>query len=464
MRKHIEFYIYKFLQTFNTKPISAMTRKGKRKTRLSERENALTGREHSASKSTEERESGEEEEQLSSGKPAPQASVSQTRQRVVPVATPETSLVDKVGGELLQKFEAMFFQYQLDVNRTTADAIREAMNGVRRDVRSLGERISKVEKTREGAQPIAAMPLENADTSSALGQGENAGKEEEQAATDRPGFTGRRLLTPSPQKERNYSDINKNKFKTIRDWGLKYDGGIKSIPIERFLFRVETLQRRHGISSNDLYASFHLLLTGAAQEWFWLYMEERTGEEEDGFTHLREALLDHFRKADCDEEIRQAMNERKQEHRESFDNFYACVRGMALTMKSPMAEGSLVNLMRRNLKSRIKNLIFGCQITTLAELKTQCRRAEKHLDEYERKFTKRTTIEEIDLPQGEECENGDRGPLLEAFERKERGSKRNEHFRKKADLTVTEKSGEQRCNSHFHNLKCSSVTRRVPGL
>lgn len=61
-----------------------------------------------------------------------------------------------------------------------------------------------------------------------------------------------------------------------------------------------------------------------------------------------------------------------------------------------MPELSLLNRMRKNLCSRIKNLIFGCHIQTLTELKAECKRAEKYIEELENEFSKRNSIDEID--------------------------------------------------------------------
>lgn len=43
----------------------------------------------------------------------------------------------------------------------------------------------------------------------------------------------------------------------------------------------------------------------------------------------KSALLHQYRKADYDEEIRQYINERNQEPRESLDYFYANIRDIA---------------------------------------------------------------------------------------------------------------------------------------
>lgn len=385
---------------------------------------------------------------------------SRTGQRYIPlgeITSPEVTLLDKVSGELLQKFESMFFQYQMDVNRTTADAIHEAMSKVRKNVRGLEERVSAVEKHRSD---------DNSDEGSESGSGERSlgdDRREQRAegspVGERRSGACRRLFTASADGNNNVVKTDKLKFKIIKDWGLRYAGNSKSIPIERFLFRVETLQKRHHISSQDLYANFHLLLEGAAQDWFWLFMEEHADGQSVGFPELRSALLSQFRKADCDEEIRQALNERKQEFAETFDEFYASIKGMAFTMKTKMPELSLVNLMRRNLKYKIKNLIFGCRIETLNQLKEECRRAEKHLKEQEQKFPRRKLVDEMEAP----FEDPDikEAVSLEALEgRGHKAFHRNESKQGAKDprtgQTATKPKSEEdgRCNSRFHDLVC----------
>lgn len=80
--------------------------------------------------SAEDHESGQ---QLSSEEVKPEVSRTHPRQRGTPmgdIASPEANIVDKVGGEILKKFESMFIEYQMEVNRTTAEAVREAMDTV----------------------------------------------------------------------------------------------------------------------------------------------------------------------------------------------------------------------------------------------------------------------------------------------------------------------------------------------
>lgn len=224
------------------------------------------------------------------------------------------------------------------------------------------------------------------------------------------------------------------------------------------MFRVETLQKKHNIPIDDLYANFHLLLGGPAQEWYWLYMEENADSETNHFSKFRLAFLDQFRRADCDEEIRSAMNERKQGQNETFDEFYAVIKGMSFTMKNKIPEQSLVNIIRRNLKPRIKNLIFGCKIERFEQLKKECKRAEKHLSEFENRPKYGKKLEEVSWLEeepGDELSN----TAVEALERRP-GSYNTADDRRKnlsnvGHLTSKEEKKPQcPCDSPFHRLSC----------
>lgn len=252
-----------------------MTKKGGRKTGLRSDGTPAADRGTAAADSVEDVAVVEQANEGMDGSPSPlgveqAATTSRTGQRLIAaedIPSPEASLIDKVSGKLLQKFEVIFFQYQMDVSRTTTEAIREAMNTVRKDMKSLGERISDVESNRLNHKATAEIEQQQRlpDAHSVTSDIDETVAEEEHTSDEPQKHGRRRLFTPSTQGKPSYSDKEKSKFKTIRDWGLKFDGSSKSIPIERFLFRVETLQERHNISSDDLYASFHLLLEGAAQ-------------------------------------------------------------------------------------------------------------------------------------------------------------------------------------------------------
>lgn len=268
-----------------------MPRKGRKKTASQSKTAQQADKKNDDVSSTEDIELIEERcdrdrENTPSNEEVRPASPPRRQQRVIAAGempTPEATLLEKVSGELMQKFEMMFFEYQMDVSRAATEAIRDAMGTVHREVRTLGERVTEVERARTAKGAEGGREVEEV-------KGQNKDGADENAVGFRRPDACRNLFNPPVFGRHSLVDRNKNKLKIIKDWGLKYDGSSKSIPIERFLFRVETLQKRHEISQEDLCANFHVLLDGTAQEWFWLYMEEHSGDEVGGFENLRDAL------------------------------------------------------------------------------------------------------------------------------------------------------------------------------
>lgn len=350
--------------------------------------------------------------------------------------------VDSLKG-LMSKFQQMFVKHQLDMSVATTEAVQNAIKGLKKDVDGITGRLSTLER---GSIDHGSGTRNDINT--------DISQNRRRLFNDMSGGTPAR-------KDSFFNDSTENRRgKRVRDWSLKYDGSQKSIPVERFLFRVETLQKRHGISSDELYANFHLLLEGRAQEWYWLYMEEHGDEETQDFENFRKSFSDQFRQADCDEEIRTAMNERKQGYNEAFDEFYAAIRGMAFTMKTKIPEPSLVNIIRRNLRPRIKNLIFGCKIENLEQLKIECRRAEKHLSEFENKSVIKKKIDEVSWENEETAaEREQEGGSLEAFERRTRPfnpSANSRGMMQPCEKSVAKDAGRPTCpcDSPFHRLYC----------
>ncbi|XP_036325534.1 uncharacterized protein LOC118738714 [Rhagoletis pomonella] len=73
--------------------------------------------------------------------------------------------------------------------------------------------------------------------------------------------------------------------------------------------------------------------------------------------------------------------ERKQMPNESFDEFYSEIHNMTFRLRKKIPEKEMVGIIRGNIKSYIANLTFASKMETLAELKAECKRAEKVIKE-----------------------------------------------------------------------------------
>lgn len=156
--------------------------------------------------------------------------------------------------------------------------------------------------------------------------------------------------------------------------------------IESFIFRIETLQKKNGLSHDQLLTNFHHLVSGPAERWYWQYLEENQGDELLSYFDLKTELLHQFQDSKRDHEILRAIMDRRQLPQESIDEFYGDVRTLILQMTNRPTELDLVDIIRHNLKDRVATLIFGCSVTSIRQLREECRRAEKHLLTRENKF------------------------------------------------------------------------------
>lgn len=160
----------------------------------------------------------------------------------------------------------------------------------------------------------------------------------------------------------------------IRWYWQKYDGG-------KLHFRIEKMREQYGISYYQLFTDFHCMVTGSALKWYWQVLEDHADEPDFGYFELKAELLNHFKTAESDYEIIREIMERKQLPQESFEDFYSEVHNLTFRLRKRIPEQELVSIIRSNLKPYLSNLTFASKISTLAELKTECKRAEKVIKE-----------------------------------------------------------------------------------
>lgn len=152
----------------------------------------------------------------------------------------------------------------------------------------------------------------------------------------------RRSNEPGPSSLGKPVDIHK--------WGVRFDGSSKSMSVESFFFRIETLQRKNGLTEEHLLANFHHLVTGAAERWYWEYMEENAEQASLTYLDLKLELIDQFKHSRRDHEILRTIMERRQQPHETFDDFYSDIRTLTLQMRIRPHEDDLVSILRQNLK------------------------------------------------------------------------------------------------------------------
>ncbi|KAI9575149.1 hypothetical protein GQX74_009405, partial [Glossina fuscipes] len=136
----------------------------------------------------------------------------------------------------------------------------------------------------------------------------------------------------------------------LNRWQVKFDGSGKGLTVESFVFRVERLRQQHQISHEELFAEFHCLVTGQASKWYWQLLEDRERDVTFDYLTLKAELLNQFKTADSDYELIREIMERKQQHAESFEDYYAEIHDLTFRLRRKIPELEMIKIMKSNVK------------------------------------------------------------------------------------------------------------------
>lgn len=166
---------------------------------------------------------------------------------------------------------------------------------------------------------------------------------------------------------------------TIQSWNVRFDGSMKGLRCEEFIYRITCLTRENFNGNfNHICRNLHVLLTGKAKEWYWRYHKSVESIEWEAFClAFRWQYKDYRTSFD----IREELHSRKQKPNESFEAFYDAVHEILDQLPSPMADQEIIEIISRNLRPEIRHELLYVDIYSLAELKKLCLKREKLLSE-----------------------------------------------------------------------------------
>lgn len=184
----------------------------------------------------------------------------------------------------------------------------------------------------------------------------------------------------------------------VEKWNIIYDG---SQDVSDFLFKIDTLKSRWNCSSEQVVASFHTLLRGKAESWFWSYLRQNTNTTYD---QLKLAIMKQFGQSEneCDKIVR--MIERRQLPKEPFDDYFMEMIGMNSRLSQPMNDNKMVDLIKNNVKESLGTLLFSYDLFSLEHLRDAARKAEKFLAKQHQLKVQKRFVSEIEQSMGEENE------------------------------------------------------------
>lgn len=200
----------------------------------------------------------------------------------------------------------------------------------------------------------------------------------------------------------------------LSKWQIKFDGSEKGMSVDSFIFRIEYLADTNGITLEELFSDFHCLLSGNAAQWYWQLLEDSRDNPGLDYQDMKRMLREAFRPAKTDVEILRDLVDRKQQFGESFDDFYAEMHKISFGIqKKKLSESELVNIIKGNLRGQLATMLFATPTSTLAELKAECRRAEKVIKEHRQKPPAR--VNEIKTETENEIPSSSTNCLVEAL-------------------------------------------------
>lgn len=157
----------------------------------------------------------------------------------------------------------------------------------------------------------------------------------------------------------------------VQKWNINFNPSSKeTIPIEQFLYRVEHLAKVYKISHNDLVNDVQFLLSGEACQYYWLFLKTTSNLN---WADLKVALVTRFKDRKTDFDIKFELHSRKQNvPRETFLEFYNAVLTISYTLKVPLSDSDLIDLLMRNMRDGLMISLAGESFTSIQELVKRC--------------------------------------------------------------------------------------------
>lgn len=190
---------------------------------------------------------------------------------------------------------------------------------------------------------------------------------------------GNRIDRSNPSQKEYCNLTNRNKEVEplrirIDKFGLNFNGNTRQMNVDTFIFRLEHLQSQYNIPWGEVLRDFHVLVSGQAEEWFWLGVETQQFSD---WPCLRYALPSRYQNTRTNCEIMRYLVERKQQHKESVYAYFHSMCQIRATLIQPISEYDMIRILKRNIKENIARIVYPIMISSVEQLRVECNEAEK---------------------------------------------------------------------------------------
>lgn len=148
-------------------------------------------------------------------------------------------------------------------------------------------------------------------------------------------------------------------------WQLRFGGGPKDLPVDEFVFRVETLARLSTLPQAALTLGLHQLLAGTAESWYWIFLRNQPNAT---WAQTRASLIRAFKANTSDAAIRRLIMDRLQRPGERFMEFQLAIQELEVRLSIRMSEQELLETLRRNMLPHIQDRLLFLPIYTVCDL------------------------------------------------------------------------------------------------
>lgn len=149
----------------------------------------------------------------------------------------------------------------------------------------------------------------------------------------------------------------------VEKWKLRFSGDPRGISVENFLYKATKLAEREGVSKQALLRDIHMLLEGAASDWFFTYVDGLVTWED-----FQNGITYRFGNPNKDQGIRSKIQERKQQRGESFIAFVSEIEKLNRMLSQPLSERRKFEVIWDNMRQHYRSKISIVKIRDLNHL------------------------------------------------------------------------------------------------
>lgn len=165
------------------------------------------------------------------------------------------------------------------------------------------------------------------------------------------------------QHRRGHETGRRDQQYRVEKWKLKFTGDSKSISVENFLYKLNKIAQREGVSERQLLRDVHLLLDGPASDWFFTFVDDF-----DTWKDFERLIKYRFGNPNQDQGIRQKIQERKQQRGESFIAFVTEIEKLNRMLSKPLSKNRKFEVIWDNMRLHYRSKISIVEVKDLQHL------------------------------------------------------------------------------------------------